>query len=133
MCRVVAKMALCLDMTPTVAGEAEREPALHGCQFSLAVEPLIETFDLLVEPLKFVGAEAAIQAAMESTGGDFSRAYEPVRIPVVSRIRAFPPIYSQGEVLSPFAAESDAAHWQLSFLVPRLRPVLAASPDMRSR
>jgi hypothetical protein len=99
----------------------------------ISAAPLIETLDLLVEPLKFVGAEAAIQATTESTGGDFDRAYEPVRIPVVSRIRAFSPIHSQGEVLSPFAAESDAAHWQLSFLVPRLRPVLAASPDMRSR
>ena len=49
-------MALCLDMAPTVAGDSEREPALHGRQFSLAVEPLIATLDLLVDPLKFVGA-----------------------------------------------------------------------------
>jgi hypothetical protein len=115
--RVVAQKAPCPDVAPTVASESEPEPALHGRQFSLTVELLMEAFNLPVELLKFIGAEAAIQATTEGTSDDFCGADKPVRIPVVGRIRAFSPIHGKSEVLSLLAAESDAAHSRSPLLI----------------
>jgi len=77
--------ALEAEVTSAVAGDVERQMAVHVLEVEFAAQVLVQRRQILVEPFQFVRAEIANEGALEGMSPYGNPAADPVPIPVVGR------------------------------------------------
>src|SRR5262245_22767968 len=96
-------------MATAIPRHIDGKPLLHRGEPGHARQRLDERSELAVKLRQFLGAQIAVNVAVEATCGDLNRGTDPVAVPVVAATGMTATVERDGEEFGVLAAYTDGA------------------------